>query len=178
VSTGSPTTKALPAATVPPSVLVPAYKTAHGQMFHSRIEDALRSKTFQRLKGRVNLVLTSPPFPLVRKKRYGNATGAAYLEWIESLATPLADLLADDGSIVVEIGNAWEPGVPVMSTLPLEALLAFKRAANLNLCQHVICHNPAHPSCRERSSEATNASDKSTGGYAGVCLALHASLCA
>ncbi|MCG3773274.1 MAG: Modification methylase PvuII [Nitrospira sp.] len=43
----------------------------------------------------------------------------------------------------MEIGNAWEPGVPVMSTLPLEALLAFKRAANLNLCQHVICLNPA-----------------------------------
>ena len=30
-----------------------------------------------------------------------------------------------------------------MSTLPLEALLAFKRSAKLNLCQHVICHNPA-----------------------------------
>jgi site-specific DNA-methyltransferase (cytosine-N4-specific) len=30
-----------------------------------------------------------------------------------------------------------------MSTLPVEALLAFKKAAKLNLCQHVICHNPA-----------------------------------
>ena len=38
---------------------------------------------------------------------------------------------------------AWEAGKPVMSTLPLEALLAFKGAGNLELCQHVICHNPA-----------------------------------
>lgn len=112
-------------------------------MFHGRIEDALEDEAFQSLKGQVNLIVTSPPFPLVRKKRYGNATGEVYLEWLEALASPLADLLTDDGSIVIEIGNAWEPGIPVMSTLPLEALLAFKRAAKLNLCQHVICHNPA-----------------------------------
>lgn len=112
-------------------------------MFHGRIEDALEDDDFRRLKGHVNLIVTSPPFPLVRKKRYGNTTGEVYLEWLEALASPLTDLLTNDGSIVIEIGNAWEPGVPVMSTLPLEALLAFKKAANLNLCQHVICHNPA-----------------------------------
>lgn len=112
-------------------------------MLHGKVEDALRSDHLQAVKGSVNLIVTSPPFPLVRKKRYGNETGEAYLAWLESLAAPLAELLADDGSIVIEIGNAWEEGSPIMSTLPLEALLAFKRAAKLNLCQHVICHNPA-----------------------------------
>lgn len=112
-------------------------------MLHGRIEDALQSAHLQAIKGTVNLIVTSPPFPLVRKKKYGNATGEAYLEWLEALASPLVELLADDGSIVIEIGNAWEEGAPIMSTLPLEALLAFKRSANLNLCQHVICHNPA-----------------------------------
>lgn len=118
------------------------YHTESGRMLHGRIEDALQSE-LAALKGKINLIVTSPPFPLVRKKRYGNETGEAYLKWLEALATPLADLLTDDGSIVIEIGNAWEAGAPVMSTLPLEALLAFKRAANLHLCQHVICHNPA-----------------------------------
>ncbi len=112
-------------------------------MLHGKIEDALRSDHLSALKGKVNLIVTSPPFPLVRKKSYGNETGEAYLKWLTSLAVPLADLLTDDGSIVIEIGNAWEPGVPVMSTLPLEALLEFKKTASLNLCQHVICHNPA-----------------------------------
>jgi DNA modification methylase len=120
-----------------------AYRTDLGTMLHGKIEDALASAHLQDLKGKVNLIVTSPPFPLVRKKRYGNETGEAYLKWLEALATPLADLLTDDGSIVIEIGNAWEEGAPIMSTLPLEALLAFKRAAKLNLCQHVICHNPA-----------------------------------
>lgn len=120
-----------------------AYSTARGSMIHGKIEAALDHPLVSGAKGSVNLILTSPPFPLVRKKRYGNENGSAYLEWIESLAKPLADLLSPDGSIVIEIGNAWEPGVPVMSTLPLETLLAFKRAANLHLCQHIICHNPA-----------------------------------
>lgn len=120
-----------------------AYKTAFGKMLHGRIEDALLDDPMLGLQGKVNLIVTSPPFPLVRKKRYGNETGEAYVKWIEGLAVQMAALLTDDGSIVIEIGNAWEEGVPVMSTLPLEALLAFKKAANLHLCQHVICHNPA-----------------------------------
>lgn len=125
------------------SVAEVAYQTGLGTMIHGKIEDALVSHHLQDQKGKINLIVTSPPFPLVRKKRYGNETGEAYLQWLEALATPLADLLADDGSIVIEIGNAWEEGAPIMSTLPLEALIAFKRAAKLNLCQHVICHNPA-----------------------------------
>ena len=112
-------------------------------MYVGRIEEAFQTKPFKKVAGKVSLILTSPPFPLLKKKAYGNSTGAAYLEWLQSLAPSLAALLSDDGSIVIEIGNAWEPGVPVMSTLPLEALLAFKRSADLHLCQYVICHNPA-----------------------------------
>jgi site-specific DNA-methyltransferase (cytosine-N4-specific) len=120
-----------------------AYQTPQGKMLIGRIEDALDSSSFKSIRGSVNLIFTSPPFPLVRKKRYGNETGNEYLRWLQGLAPKLSDLLAPTGSIVVEIGNSWEPGVPEMSTLGLEALLAFKRAAKLRLCQHVICHNPA-----------------------------------
>lgn len=120
-----------------------AYETEYGRAIYGRIEDALLAAPLKDRKGSVNLIMTSPPFPLVRKKRYGNETGEAYLKWLQSLAISFAELLTDDGSIVIEIGNAWEEGAPVMSTLPLEALLAFKQAAKLHLCQHVICHNPS-----------------------------------
>src|SRR5690606_33600166 len=53
------------------------------------------------------------------------------------------EMLTSDGSIVIELGNAWEPGEPIMSTLALEALLAFRAAGNLHLCQQFVCHNPA-----------------------------------
>lgn len=120
-----------------------AYHTDRGRMLVGRIEDALVSPALAELEGKVNLIFTSPPFPLIRKKRYGNRTGEEYVEWLSSLAPRLKRLLAADGSIVVEVGNAWEEGVPVMSTLPLEALLAFKKSGELNVCQQVICHNPA-----------------------------------
>jgi hypothetical protein len=119
------------------------YRTPLGRMFHGKVEAALQTPAFRKLKGRVNLILTSPPFPLVRKKKYGNQTGDAYLRWISTLAPAFAELLADDGSIVMEIGNAWQEASPEMSTLPLETLLAFKQAANLCVCQQIICHNPA-----------------------------------
>jgi site-specific DNA-methyltransferase (cytosine-N4-specific) len=107
------------------------------------IASALRRPPLSDLVGKVSLIFTSPPFPLVRKKRYGNESGTKYMKWLKSIAPRLADLLTPDGSIVVEIGNAWEQGDPVMSTLPIEALLAFKKAGRLKLCQYLICHNPA-----------------------------------
>lgn len=123
--------------------LIEGYRTEHGVMYLARVEDLLDSDIGRDLKGRVQLIFTSPPFPLNRKKRYGNLLGDAYLEWIEALAPRLTRLLAPRGSIVIELGNAWEAGKPTMSTLGLEALLAFKRSAGLHLCQQFICHNPA-----------------------------------
>ena len=44
---------------------------------------------------------------------------------------------------MIEIGNAWEKGMPVHSTLPIEALLKFKERGNLYLCQEFIHYNPS-----------------------------------
>lgn len=123
--------------------LVEGYRTEHGVMYLAPVEDLLDSDVGQDLKGKVQLIFTSPPFPLNRKKRYGNLVGDAYLQWIEGLAPKLTRLLTPKGSIVIEMGNAWESGKPTMSTLGLEALLGFKRAGDLHLCQQFICHNPA-----------------------------------
>ena len=95
------------------------------------------------LRGRVQLIFTSPPFPLNNKKRYGNLQGEAYLQWLVGFGPLFRDLLAPDGSIVIELGNSWEPGLPVMSTLALRALLRFQEQNGLHLCQEIICHNPA-----------------------------------
>lgn len=120
-----------------------AYKTRLGIMIHSTIEDALSIEPISNLRGKVNLIFTSPPFPLSRQKSYGNKTGKHYLNWLQNLAPKLTELLTPDGSIVVEIGNCWEPGRPVMSTLPLRSLLEFQEAGNLHLCQQFVAHNPA-----------------------------------
>jgi DNA modification methylase len=120
-----------------------AFQTALGRMVNGRSEEALAAPWTRRLKGQVQLVFTSPPFPLNRKKRYGNKQGAEYRRWLASFGPLLTDFLTPDGSIVIEMGNAWEPGSPTMSTLALESLLAFKEDAGLHLCQEFVWHNPA-----------------------------------
>jgi site-specific DNA-methyltransferase (cytosine-N4-specific) len=120
-----------------------AYRTKYGKMLMGSAEGALRSQQLVEHKGQVQLIFTSPPFPLNRKKQYGNLQGDKYIEWLASFAQPFREMLREDGSIVMELGNAWEPGRPVMSTLALRALLTFLDEAKLALCQQFICFNPA-----------------------------------
>src|SRR2546426_4010751 len=101
----------------------PLQRTSLGRYFVGDCESILRGPLGQRLRGRVQLILTSPPFPLNRKKSYGNKTGSAYKRWFARLAPLFSDLLTPDGSIVVELGNAWKPRRPVQSLLHLESLL-------------------------------------------------------
>ena len=107
------------------------------------IEEALESPAFGLLAGTVDLLFTSPPFPLNHKKRYGNLTGEAYVRWLADLAPRLTALLKPTGSFVIELGNAWEPKRPAMSLLPLKTLMAVAESAQLTICQQFICHNPA-----------------------------------
>ena len=56
-----------------------------------------------------------------------------------------SSVLAPNGSIVIEMGNAWEKNRPVQSLLHLNSLLSFvnNEKAGLRLCQEFICYNPA-----------------------------------
>ena len=112
-------------------------------MVQGLAESALASPVLEKYKGKVQLIFTSPPYPLRTKKRYGNETGQAYVDWLASLAPIFAGYLKPKGSIVIELGNAWEPGKPLMSVLGTEALLSFMRTGKLNLCEQFVCENPA-----------------------------------
>ena len=121
------------------------YKTHLGKYLVGDSIEILAGQTGKKLVNKVQLILTSPPFPLNKKKRYGNKQGPEYREWFTHLAEIFAPLLTETGSIVIELGNAWEPGRPVQSLLPLESLLGFvnNEKAGLRLCQQFICYNPS-----------------------------------
>ena len=123
----------------------PIFNTALGKYYHGDSSSILCGKLGNKLAGKVQLILTSPPFPLNSKKSYGNLTGEEYREWFASLAPLFSDLLTDDGSIVIELGNAWLSGRPVQSLLHLESLIDFIKhpTAKLRLCQQFVCYNPA-----------------------------------
>ena len=121
----------------------PIYQTDLGSAYCGDSLRLLKSRPIQTHKGRVQLVFTSPPFPLNTKKSYGNLQGEEYIRWFAKFAPILREMVTDDGSIVIEIGNAWMPGAPVMSTHVLEAFLRFLKKGNLYLCQEFIWYNPA-----------------------------------
>lgn len=102
-----------------------SYSTKLGRLIRGTAEDVLSSDISRRLRGEIDLVFTSPPFPLNRKKKYGNLQGQACIDWLAGFALTLRMFLKPSGSIVMEVGNAWEPGRPVMSMLALRILLAF-----------------------------------------------------
>lgn len=120
-----------------------AYRTDLGSMVWGTTEDWLDSSLADDMAGSVQALITSPPFPLNRKKAYGNLSGDEYKRWLTALVGRLKRLLRPDGSLVIELGNAWVAGSPEMSTLPLETLLELKHEHGLHLCQQFIVHNPA-----------------------------------
>lgn len=120
-----------------------AYATTSGRMLRGKSDEILVDGSLARFEGKVSLIFTSPPFPLNRKKRYGNEKGEAYIEWLCAFGPLFKKMLTGDGSIVLEMGNSWEPGLPVMSTLALRALLEFLEKNDLHLCQEFVWHNPA-----------------------------------
>jgi DNA modification methylase len=74
-----------------------AYSTKFGKLIHATAEEALNSKRLRRYLGKVDLVFTSPPFPLNRKKKYGNLQGQEYIKWLASLAPMLRKFLKPRG---------------------------------------------------------------------------------
>jgi len=119
------------------------YRTKYGIFFQGRVEDVLISPLAKKYRGKVDLIFTSPPFPLNRKKKYGNLQGEDYTNWLKSLANVFRVYLKPKGSIVMEVGNSWEKDKPVMSTLALKSLLAFLEEGKFHLCQQFIWNNPA-----------------------------------
>lgn len=120
-----------------------AYRTNRGVAVRAKVEEFLDSELAARYRRKVQLIFTSPPFPLNRKKKYGNEMGDAYVEWLAKFAPRFVEMLRPDGSIVMEMGNAWQKGEPVMSTLALEALLMFLKSADLHLCEQFVAYNRA-----------------------------------
>jgi hypothetical protein len=121
----------------------PEFRTSRGRIYCCNAEDFFQSPRARQQVGKVQLIFTSPPFPLNTKKAYGNLQGEEYTDWLAKFAPLFKQMLTPTGSIVLEMGNAWEPGQPVMSTLALEGLLKFLKAGDLKLAQQFICYNPA-----------------------------------
>lgn len=96
----------------------------------------------------VDLICTSPPFALLRKKAYGNVHADDYIEWFMQFAHEFRRVLNPRGSLFVDIGGTWVKGVPVRSLYHFELVLRLCKpveegGAGFLLAQEMYWYNPA-----------------------------------
>ena len=89
----------------------------------------------------VDLVFTSPPFALTRKKEYGNEPIERYLDWFLPFCEEIKRILTPEGSFVLDIGGSWIPGAPVRSVYHFE--VAIQLSKMFYLAQDFYWHNPS-----------------------------------
>ena len=120
------------------------YKLNGGFFYNDDSLKILKSKKFvKKYQNKIDLVFTSPPFPLINQKKYGNKKGEEYIKWFAEYAKPLKKVLNKKGSIVIEIGNTWTPGHPTQSLIEVKALMKFMEDGGFHLCQEFVWYNPA-----------------------------------
>ncbi|HZW85285.1 MAG TPA: site-specific DNA-methyltransferase [Nitrososphaerales archaeon] len=116
----------------------PYYRTGWGAAYLGDAKELLAKIP----TGKVDLIVTSPPFALIRKKDYGNVDAEHYVSWfVDSFAEQLKRVLAPHGSFVIEIGGSWLEGSPRKSLYNFELLLALSK--KFQFIQDFYWYNPA-----------------------------------
>ncbi len=121
-----------------PGVVVTVFTTDSGLALFARAEDAVGLIE----DGSIAALITSPPYPLLREKAYGNVTEKAYVEWFMRIAEHWPRKLTPEGSIVLNLADVWMPGKP-QTSLYQERLLLALESAGIHLAQRFSWLNPA-----------------------------------
>lgn len=118
----------------------PFHETHLGKILHGNSLEYLFARGNERS---VDLIMTSPPFGLVRKKSYGNEDADRYCEWFRPFAEGFRRVLKDSGSLAIDIGGAWNPGTPTRSLYHFQLLLMLCREYGFHLAQEHFWWNPS-----------------------------------
>lgn len=122
-----------------PGLVITLYTTDRGVALWGACEDAAALIEDQS----VNLIMTSPPYPLLRQKDYGNLDERDYLDWMLGLARQWGRKLTADGSLMLNLGDSWTRGHPFMSLYQERLMLRLHDELGYRLCQRFTWHNPA-----------------------------------
>jgi len=91
----------------------------------------------------VDLIVTSPPFALLRAKKYGNEDQGAYVAWLAEFGKAAHRVLKPTGSLVIDLGGAYLKGSPTRSLYQYRVLLKFVDELGYHLAEEFFWFNPA-----------------------------------
>lgn len=119
--------------------LRPSYSTLNGTAYCGDSRELLKALPDDSL----DLVMTSPPFALQRHKAYGGMNQADYLDWLMDFARLVFAKLKPTGSLVMDVGGAYQKGVPARSLYHLRLPLRFCDEIGFFLAEDFYWFNPA-----------------------------------
>lgn len=91
----------------------------------------------------VDLFITSPPYPLINPKEYGNESQDKYNDWLLEFVKSMIPKLKPTGSIVIDFGTSYLKNKPSYNIYAFELLVRMIKELNLNLCQPFYWYNPS-----------------------------------
>ena len=115
------------------------HRTRFGRIMHGDSLHLLRKMH----SNSTDLVMTSPPFGLVREKEYGNVPAGEYLDWFRPFAEQIKRVLKETGSLVIDIGGAWDRGQPTRSLYHFKLLIMLCEEYGFHLAQDFYWWNPS-----------------------------------
>ena len=119
--------------------VAPAYFNGSGAAYCGDSLDLLA----QLPDGSVNLVMTSPPFALLRQKDYGNPSQTEYVDWLAQFGALIYSKLREDGSFVLDLGGSYVRGAPERSLYNFRVLLRFCDDIGFRLAEDFYWFNPS-----------------------------------
>ena len=121
------------------STFQPSYETSLGKAYCADSRQLLREIRPES----INLVFTSPPFALQRQKEYGNVSQTTYIDWLLQFARLVYPTLKDDGSFVIDLGGAYQQGVPVRSLYNFRFMIRMCDEIGFHLAEDFYWFNPS-----------------------------------
>lgn len=91
----------------------------------------------------IDLIVTSPPFSLQRHKKYGEVCQDEYVDWLLQFGYIAYSKLKDTGSFVIDIGGAYQKGMPIKALYPFRFMIRMCDELGYNLAQDFYWHNPS-----------------------------------
>jgi site-specific DNA-methyltransferase (cytosine-N4-specific) len=119
----------------------PIYSTPFGRAYCGDSLDVMATLP----SASVNLVVTSPPFPLTFRKKppYNTVAESHFVGWLLPYAREWHRLLVRDGSLVLDVGGVWNKGSPTKSLYQYRLLIALCDQLGFRLAQDFYWYNPA-----------------------------------
>jgi site-specific DNA-methyltransferase (cytosine-N4-specific) len=117
----------------------PGFSSRKGEMVAADSLDVLAALS----DNSIDLVVTSPPFALQRQKEYGNKEQYEYVEWLSQFAHLVFRKLKETGSFVLDLGGAYQKGLPVRSLYNFRVPLKFCDELGFFLAEEFFWYNPS-----------------------------------